>query len=168
MAACTGLRRGDLVALPWSAVGEHAIVWQTAKSRGKNRIVIPLLPETKALLDRIRGRYSTEMAALPEAKRKPMPRTVLSNTRWLPWSAMGLGSRFNDAKKESGITVNLHDLRGTFATRCMIAGLTDQEIADILGWGTKDVAAIRVRYVDQTRVVVALAERIAKGSVKAV
>jgi len=37
---------------------------------------------------------------------------------------MGFGSRFNDAKQAS----NLHDFRGTFATRCMIAGLTDQKI----------------------------------------
>lgn len=56
--------------------------------------------------------------------------------------------------------MNLHDLRGTFTTRCMIAGLTDQEIADIVGWNTKDVASIRIRYVDQARVVVAIAERL--------
>jgi hypothetical protein len=73
------------------------------------------------------------------------------------------GSRFNDAKKASGIKVHLHDLRGTFATRCMIAKLTDQEIADILGWHTKDIAMIRVRYVDQARVVVAMAPRITAG-----
>ncbi|GAM07313.1 hypothetical protein MBENS4_4309 [Novosphingobium sp. MBES04] len=77
---------------------------------------------------------------------------------------MGFSSRFHDAKKESGVKVNLHDLRGTFATRCMIAGLTDQEIADILGWNTKDVAFIRLKYVDQARVVVAMAERISRGT----
>lgn len=72
---------------------------------------------------------------------------------------MGLGSRFNDAKVESGITVNLHDLRGTFATRCMFASLTDQEIADILGWSSKEVARIRVKYVDHARVVVEIGKR---------
>jgi len=29
----------------------------------------------------------------------------------------------------------------------MVAGLTDAEIAGILGWDTKDVARIRVKYV---------------------
>lgn len=161
LAACTGLRRGDLVKLPWSAIGEHAIVWRTSKSRGKALVTIPLLPETKALLARIKARHAAEMATRVPSKRKPLPSTVLSSSYWRPWTATGLGSRFNDAKQASGIDVNLHDLRGTFATRCMIAGLTDQEIADILGWNTKDVAAIRVKYVDQARVVVAIGERIA-------
>ncbi|AIT81653.1 hypothetical protein JI59_18745 [Novosphingobium pentaromativorans US6-1] len=164
LAACTGLRRGDLVKLPWSAVGDHAIIWQTSKSRGKARIVIPLLPETRAVLERIKARHEAEMKAKPEGKRKELPETILSNSMWRPWTPMGFGSRFHDAKTESGIKVNLHDLRGTFATRCMIAGLTDQEIADILGWNTKDVAMIRVRYVDQARVVVAMAQRIASGT----
>jgi len=163
--ACTGLRRGDLVKLPWSAIGEHAIVWKTGKSRGKAQIVIPLLPETKAVLQRIKDRHAAEMAQLPLKKRKQLPATVLSNSSWEPWTPSGFGSRFNDAKKVSGIELHLHDLRGTFATRCMIAGLTDQEIADILGWTTKDVARIRAKYVDQARVVIALAERISKVAV---
>jgi integrase len=164
LAACTGLRRGDLVELPWSAIGEHAIIWQTNKSGGRARIVVPLLPETRAVLERIKARHAEEMARKVPSKRKPLPETVLSNQGWRPWTATGFGSRFNDAKKASGIKVHLHDLRGTFATRCMIAGLTDQEIADILGWNTKDVAMIRVRYVDQARVVVAMAERITAGT----
>ena len=164
LAACTGLRRGDLVQLPWAAVGEHAIIWQTGKSRGRARVVIPLLPETRALLERIKARHEAEMASRKPASRKPLPETILSNSHWRPWSAMGLGSRFNDAKRESGLKLHLHDVRGTFATRCMIAGLTDQEIADIVGWSTKDVAAIRIKYVDQSRVVVAIGKRIAAGT----
>ena len=56
---------------------------------------------------------------------------------------MGFGSRFNDAKVDAKIGKHLHDLRGTFITRCCLAGLTDQEIADIVGWDTKDTASIR-------------------------
>jgi len=163
LAAYTGLRRGDLVALPWSAVGEHAIVWQTSKSRGRARVVIPLLDETKALLAKIKARHEREMSELEPKKRRPLPETVLANSRWQPWTAMGFGSRFNDAKRESGIAVNLHDLRGTFATRCVRAGLTDQEVANILGWTAKDIAEIRRRYVDEARVVVAIAERLAQS-----
>jgi integrase len=159
LCASTGLRRGDLVRVPWTAVGEHAIIWKTGKSRGKAQIVIPLLPETKALLQRIKDRHAAS------GTEKPLPETILANSHWEPWTPSGFGSRFNDAKVEAGIDVHLHDLRGTFATRCMIAGLTDQEIADILGWSTKDVARIRVKYVNQARVVIALAERIAAASV---
>ncbi|QIG79950.1 tyrosine-type recombinase/integrase [Stakelama tenebrarum] len=165
LAAATGLRRGDLVRLPWTAIGEHAIIWRTSKSRGRNLVTIPLLPETRKLLDRIRTRHAAAMARQRPNRRKPLPETVLSNSRWQPWQPGGFGSRFNDAKRDSGLDLHLHDVRGTFATRCMIAGLTDQEIADILGWSVKEVAAIRVKYVDQARVVVAIGERIARASV---
>ncbi|MGN5374623.1 tyrosine-type recombinase/integrase [Sphingomonas hankookensis] len=159
LAAATGLRRGDLVRLPWSAIGEHAIVWHTGKSRGRTLVTVPILPETKAIFARIKARHAVEMAAKRKDKRKPLPDTVLSNSYWRPWTAMGLGSRFRDARDAAGITVHLHDLRGTFATRCMIAGLTDQEIADILGWSTKDVAKIRAKYVSQHRVVVEIGKQ---------
>lgn len=165
LAAATGLRRGDLVKLPWAAVGEHAIVWKTSKSRGRTLVTIPLMPETKALLARIKARQEAAMLARRQDKRKPLPETVLASSYLRPWTATGLGSRFHDFKLEAGIDVHLHDLRGTFATRCMIAGLTDQEIADILGWDTKDVAAIRSKYVDQARVVIAIGERIARAQV---
>lgn len=168
LAACTGLRRGDLVQVPRDAVKMHAIVWQTNKSRGKATVVIPLLPETRKLIERVQERHELEMEARPPKKRKALPDTILSNSFWRPWTASGFGSRFNDAKVLSGIDVNLHDLRGTFATRCMLAGLTDQEIADILGWTTKEVSRIRAKYVDQTRVVVAIGERIAAASVNRV
>ncbi|MBW6531890.1 tyrosine-type recombinase/integrase [Sphingomonas sp. RRHST34] len=165
LAAFTGLRRGDLVKLPWSAIGEHAIVWKTNKSRGRNLATVPLLPETKALLARIRARHADEMAKLTEDKRRPLPETVLSNTRWQPWTPTGFGSRYDDAKKAAGIDKHLHDLRGTFVTRCCIAGLNDREIADIVGWDTKDVASIRAKYADQARVVVAIGERLARAAI---
>lgn len=163
LAACTGLRRGDLVKLPWTAVGEHAIIWHTGKSRGKAMVTIPLLPEAKALFAKIRARHAAAMAAQRPNRRKPLPETVLSNSRWQPWQAGGFGSRFNDAKQESGMDRNLHDLRGTFATRCILAGLTDEEIAKILGWTTADVDRIRSKYVNDARVVIAIGERIAKA-----
>jgi hypothetical protein len=36
---------------------------------------------------------------------------------------------------------------------------------NILGWTSKEVAAIRTKYVDQARVMIALAEAISKASV---
>lgn len=164
LAAATGLRRGDLVGLPWTAVGEHAIVWKTGKSRGKAMITIPLIPEARAVIDRIKARHEAEMAKRVPEKRKPLPATVLSNSYWQPWTPSGFGSRFNDAKQASGITVNLHDLRGTFATRLMRAKLTDDQIADVLGWTAKDVAKIRAKYVSDEATVIELSKRIAAAS----
>lgn len=163
LAACTGIRRGDLVRLPWSAIGDHAIIWQTGKSKGRTTIRVPLLPEARAIFDRIKARHATKMLAKRKDRYKPLTDTILCSSYWRPWTPKGLGSRFNDAKIESGIEVNFHDLRGTFATRCMIAGLSDQEIADILGWSSEDVSKIREKYVSQSRVVVAIGERISKA-----
>lgn len=160
LASCTGLRRGDLVRLPWDAIGQHAIIWKTGKSKGKTQITIPLLPEARALLERIKARHAAAMEAQRPHRRKPLPVTVLSNSRWQPWEPGGFGSRFNDAKVTSGLDRNLHDLRGTFVTRLCLAGLTDDEIAKIVGWATKDVASIREKYVSDARVVIAIGERI--------
>jgi integrase len=164
LAACTGLRRGDLVRLPWSAVGEHAIIWKTSKSKGRTQIAVPMLPETHELLARIKARYEDAMAKQRPHRRKPLPETVLSNSRWEPWQPGGFGSRFNDAKVASKLDRNLHDLRGTFITRVCMVGLTDDEIAKIVGWDTKDIAAIREKYVNNARVVIAIGERIAKAT----
>lgn len=165
LASLTGLRRGDLVELPWTAVGEHAIIWKTSKSRRRATITVPLLPEAKALMARIRARHAGAMDLQRPNRRKPLPETVLSNSRWKPWTAGGFGSRFNDAKQECGLDRNLHDLRGTFATRCMLAGLTDAEIAKILGWTATEVAEIREKYVNDARVVIAIGARIAAAKI---
>lgn len=67
-----------------------------------------------------------------------------------------------DAETGATKTKHLHDLRGTFATKLIMhgAGLTDQEVADIMGWSPQQVADIRRVYVDQARVVVAIGRRI--------
>ena len=39
-------------------------------------------------------------------------------------------------------------------------GLTDEQIARIIGWSAKRVSEIRARYVDEARVVISLVERL--------
>jgi hypothetical protein len=47
----------------------------------------------------------------------------------------------------------------------MLAGLTDAEIASVMGWSPEQVGTIRRTYVDDARVVVAIGERIANSAV---
>ena len=68
---------------------------------------------------------------------------------------------FQKAKPE-GFDRTIHDLRGTFATWLAIKGLTDQDIARIIGWTPQRVGEIRARYVDEARGVVSLAERLSQ------
>ncbi len=61
---------------------------------------------------------------------------------------------------------HLHDFRGTFVTRLMTTtDLTDEQIADIMGWSPTDIRRIRTIYVDDYARSVALGRRIKRGSV---
>lgn len=169
LACLTGLRREDLASLCWSHVGDLAIVKVTKKSRGKKTAVIPLLDDTKALLEEIRAQQRRRHSELTEAaakKKRPAPvecLTVLSNTRGKPWSLDGLEHQVVDAKAEAGIDKHLHDARGTFATRLRMAGLTAAEIADILGWEEDRVQRLLAVYVDRDSIVMEIANRIRRN-----
>lgn len=45
----------------------------------------------------------------------------------------------------------------------VLAGLNDAEVAEVMGWSVEQVSGIRRTYVDQSRVVVAMGERISQG-----
>jgi integrase len=141
LALLTGLRLGDLVALDWDHVGEKAIILTTKKRKG--RAVIPILPELRAHLD----------------SREHRTGAVLRNSRGNAWTESGLGTIFQRAKP-TGFDRTIHDLRGTYATWLAIKGLTDDEIARIIGWTSRRVSEIRARYVDEARVVISLIERL--------
>jgi hypothetical protein len=72
LAACTGLRLGDLLALSWSHVGKDAIVMATGKSRGRREAIIPLYRELKDVLAGIPKRSTT---VLTNSLTVPGPRT---------------------------------------------------------------------------------------------
>jgi len=141
LASLTGLRLGDLVKLDWSEVGDKAIVLVTRKRKG--RAVIPIVPELRAHLD----------------AREHRTGCVLRNSRGDAWTESGLGSVFQK-KQPADFDRTMHDLRGTYATWLAIKGLTDEQIARIIGWTAKRVSEIRARYVDEARVVVSLVERL--------
>lgn len=142
LAGLTGLRLGDLVKLDWENVGAKAIIIERTRKRG-GRAVIPILPETRTLFARLGERKGP----------------VLKNSRGQGWTESGLGSVFQKTKPE-GFPRTIHDLRGTFATRLVMAGLTDEQVAMIMAWTAKRVSAIRARYVNEARVIIDLAERL--------
>jgi Site-specific recombinase XerD len=162
LAALTGLRRADLVSLTWDEILPHAIQKKAAKiSKGKRRFaVIPRIPELDAHLELLRGRM-----------RKSGVNNVLVNSRGVAWSGDGFGTSFNRVRDyarivhvddETGRTTakHIHDLRGTFCTKLLRAGLSNEEVAEIMGWAPDQVAGIRRSYVDQSAIVRAIGERI--------
>lgn len=172
LACVTGLRREDLAALAWSHVGDVAIVKPTSKSRGTRSAIIPVLPETLALLEEIREqqlRRHAELRTVANRKGRPgpvMPLTVLSNTLGRPWKVTGLDSAVQDAKAGASppIDKHLHDTRGTFGTRLRKkARLTASEIAQILGWEEDRAERLLAVYVDRDDIVRSIAERISRN-----
>jgi integrase len=141
LASMTGLRLGDLVRLDWSQVSEKAIILTTRKRKG--RAVIPVVPELRAFLNSIEHSKGT----------------VLRNSRGNPWAASGLGTVFQRSKPD-GFDRTIHDLRGTYVTWLATKGLTDDEIARIVGWTSQRIAEVRARYVDEARVIVSLVDRL--------
>lgn len=155
LARLTGLRRTDLAAIPRDAVKRHAIVWQTSKSGQTATVSVPILPQMRAVLD--------DLATRPRA---PGVDTLLVNSFGQAWTPGGITSSFTTERARLGLPKkHLHDFRGTFATELCLAGETDETIANILGWSSKEVASIRRLYVDQAATVVAMGERLATKAV---
>lgn len=163
LACLTGLRLADLAGLKWSEVGDKAIIRTALKTsrRKRRKAVVPITPQLRDHLRALRSR----------PRRKGIE-TVLVTSAGNAWSADGLGKRVGEARTKAGIVhedgraKHLHDCRGTFATVLILAGLTDQEAADVLAWSPERVGNIRKVYVDRARIVVDIAERIAAGFAK--
>jgi integrase len=150
LAAHTGLRRGDLLRLSWSHVGEDAIILTTGKSRGRREAIIPLYDGLRDVLARI-PKQST---------------TILTNSKGRPWKESGFGTAFNRAKIKAGMhdsNLHFHDLRGTAATKFYLADLSKREIAEILGWSEEQVDRIIRRYVGRSTATKALIRRLNKS-----
>jgi integrase len=162
LAAATGIRRGDLVNLKWSDVGEDSIEFGTAKSRGMRRPIMPVLPEARDVIESLKA----ERQRLIDEGKVPSA-FLLTTSRGTPWKEDSATQVFWRAAKELGIDKNLHDLRGTAVTRFILAGLSDEVVAELVGWETKRVRQVRRRYVDReviARTIAAQLER--KGEMR--
>jgi integrase len=130
LAGYTGLRQGDLLRLPWSAVSELSIALRTSKRA--TVAVVPLIEPARALL-------------------KTIPRvgdTVLTSSHRTPWTSDGFRASFRRACIEAGIKKHFHDLRGTAATRLRMADLSNARIAQVMGWAPERVDALMALYVN--------------------
>lgn len=134
LASLTGLRLGDLLRLCWNHVGADAIVVGTGKSGGRRDAIVPLHDALRVLLQRIPRRSTV----------------ILTNSKGRPWR--GFQASFIKAKAKAwpqGVDLHFHDLRGTAATKFYLAGLSEREIGEIMGWEEESVRRIIRRYVDR-------------------
>ncbi len=149
LAAATGLRKNDLIALPWSAVKGQAIVWQTGKSRGRKTVVIPMTDDIRAVLDSLeRGNCVTVLRSSDERPWKAPGNGLDSGVRRARLKALEHAKAVHGPDAVSGIEgLRFHDLRGTAATNFIRAGLSMEDAATIMGWELDRVREIARRYV---------------------
>jgi integrase len=166
-ASVTGLRREDLATLTWKSVDQFAIVTVTTKESAGDRLIasIPRIPQLNGVLEQLAGR-----------SRKPGVNTLLVTNKGEPWNLDTLTREVTRIAKKANVVhvdneeigafrrKHLHDLRGTFATRLMTTTrLSNEDVADIMGWSVKQVAKIRKMYVSDHARTVALGKQIAHG-----
>jgi integrase len=145
----TGLRQGDIVALPWSAYDQTPtpdgpLGWiRTIPSKS----ITWRLPKGKPVHIPVTRRLHTLLQTLPRVGPVLLTR---SNAR--PWDdANALGSRFSEAKIAAGIKdLTFNDLRGTAVTRLSEAGATPQMIRPITGHSLESIHRILERYCART------------------
>ena len=161
LACLTGLRATDLVALPESADKGHRFVWKTSKSGKTTTVIIPILPATRTLLDEIAAAWPLQDGVV-----RKLDTPILRGQKGRPLKPGTAGEFISDGVKAllaAGIMTeqkHLHDCRGTFATELLLAGLTDSEAAEILGWETQRVKDIRRKYVDDKKIAASIVERL--------
>ena len=156
-AAATGLRREDITKIQWSFVQPEFIRFATGKSGGSKTVIVPLFGDAAAVIRAASESREQLLAAgtVPSAFVFVTDR----NSRWKPDS---LTQAFKRAAAMVGVEErSFNDLRGTAITRFAIAGYTNEQIADIVGWEVERVSNIRKHYVDAATVTTALAHKMA-------
>lgn len=144
--ALTGLRRGDAIKAPWSAIDERkgAIILRTGKGKRRKIVqVCELTPELVALLKETPKRATT----------------ILTTAKGTPWTGDGLWTVFRRAREAAGLppahdgsAKRLHDIRGTTATEKVAKVLADPKFQEGMGWSGR-AAKTAARYVDPSNVV---------------
>lgn len=149
LAATTGARRGELVALRWADIDLEAgrvaitkaliytptvgIAEKATKTDRKGRRVVSIDPDTIAALRRLR--VTTVEALLAAGLCLGDDAWVFSH-RWgiTPWRPDYISRRWHQACAEAGVTgVRLHDLRHLVATELIAAGVDPARVAGRLG-----------------------------------
>ena len=95
---------------------------------------------------------------------------VLTNEKGYQWRDGVNGTSFRNARDAAlpDRDLRFHDLRGTAATRFRIAGLSNREIAEIMGWAEGQVDRIIRRYVGRRAVTNAIIQKLNRAAPEAV
>lgn len=142
----TALRRTDVVALTWAAVGTHEIQWQTSKSRRRRTVIIPLTAEAQAFFADLKRRQQIDGPL-------GLQRTVITGAHGKSLTPNAIQKKVNERARALGLDNTFHRLRNTYATLLVSAGFKPFEIAGIMGWTEHDVHELTRIYVKRDEIV---------------
>lgn len=156
LALYTGQRRGDLVAMPWSAYDGRKIrvMQEKTKRHAKSHTLVIVAPdELRAELDQWKITATAD--------------TILTTKFGRAWQ---LGSNLSKQLQDHLSRIegfpdhrNIHGLRKLAATRLAEAGCNLHEIAAITGHQSLDMIQLYTRSVDQERAAEAAADKMARA-----
>jgi len=131
----TGLRRGDLLALTWHQVDLGAGWIRLVTSKRREPAVIAISSRCRAALEDLRDRPRHEEGAPASFRRRRADRPVCVDLEGEPFSVTTIRRYFATAKELAGITRRLrfHDLRHTFASDLVTAGIPEAWIRKAMG-----------------------------------
>lgn len=120
--ACSGLRIGEALALEWEAVNWGEGLLNVKREKHGCNPFVPLLPELEKVLRGMQTR-ARSFLLFPSPHDAEKPRDASKVNGWL-----------NRATKALGLAhVTPHGLRSYFVTQARQSGLTDAEIAMLIG-----------------------------------
>jgi len=134
-------------------LGELSIERAAEKSVSGRRLLAPLTTEARAVIPELRALN----------KLRKVPSTHVRVLRAGPWHGAGLGGHLVKGLAEGWRDEAFPDPRGIAATGFCMAPLTDEEVADIMGWEPDQVRTIRKRYVDRNRIAAGVIARMEKA-----
>ncbi|MEO1158618.1 MAG: tyrosine-type recombinase/integrase [Pseudomonadota bacterium] len=155
LAMHTGLRRKDLVSLPWDAWKGTYIECKTSKSRYRRTVLITLLDEAQEILRDMKRRQMESPLGLQ--------RTIVVGEQGGSISTAGLHALINTRAKKLGIQKTMHHLRRNRCILLIEAEFTDPEIASEMGWTIDDVKQMKQIYAGSEVIVAARVKQLKKA-----
>lgn len=153
VALYAGLRNGEVCALQLkdidfenNMISVSKTLYRTKTATGKTEIIISktknkrrrFVPITKGLMDDLK-KY---IATMPEEMRNNPNQFVFINQRGNPLEPKRLLCHFKKLLKEAGLEdIKFHNLRHTFATRCLECGIDMKIVSKVLGHSTIQITA---------------------------
>jgi len=151
----TGLRVSDLAAIRWSSWQEDYLIVRTSKGQGNRTAVIPITLEGRTFLTELKNRQLRSSHGL-----QPY---MLTKEDGRPCKPRVVSALINDRAKVLGIAATAHQLRNTYATVLVEAGIPEEEIAGVMGWSVAQVKELIRIYVKPHAIAAAHIKRLSKS-----